>query len=206
MKESSVGGQSGGIVCNSPSPRRCCLVAGFVPDTKSWFTTGVIFLPQSVFTELLLGFPTWMSKLMRLTFTTDKTNCSCSVWHQGNIAACFDSLSSPNEETAASLQDLKDWAVLWWMSESDAGFWSGTESLSSFLNLGTPFQLVNLDIRLSFICLIGFRSYLTTHLPNSCQVDHWRGSHGAVPVGCCILTCWDIHCLQKIFMDFHDTE
>lgn len=73
MKESSVGGPSGGTVCNSPSLRRCCFVSGFWPDKNSLFTRGVIFLPQDVFAELLLGSPLWMSKLTMLNFTTDKT-------------------------------------------------------------------------------------------------------------------------------------
>lgn len=72
MKESSVDGQPGGIVCNSPSSRRCCFVTGFTPDTNSSFTRDVIFVPQSVFTEFLLGFSLWISKLTVLTFTTEK--------------------------------------------------------------------------------------------------------------------------------------
>lgn len=61
------------IVCNSPSPRSCCFVSGFWRVKNSWFTRGMIFLPQGVFAELLLGFPLWMSKLTMLAFTTDKT-------------------------------------------------------------------------------------------------------------------------------------
>lgn len=194
MKESGVGGWSGGIACNCPPPRRCCFVTGFRPDTNSWFSRGVIFLPRGVFTELLLGFPLWgRSKLTRLTFTTEKkaTNFSFSAWYQGNIEAYFDSLSSPSEETAALAQHLQyfcltpqwDKAVPWWMSERDIGFWSGTESLSSFLSLDTPFQLVNLDICLNFICLIEFMSYLTANLPSSWRAAWWSESHGVVPAG-----------------------
>lgn len=141
------------------------------------------------------------------------TNCSFSAWYQGNMEAYFNSLSSSSEETAAlpqhlqyfclTLQDLKDKAVPWWMSERDVGFWSGTESLSSFLSPDTPFQLINLDICLNFICLIGFMSSLTADLPSSWQVDHWCRTHGAVPVGA---TQLDSHVFWHPFLtkDIHE--
>lgn len=148
------------------------------------------------------------------------TNCSFSAWFQGNIEAYFAYLSPPSEETAAlaqhlqyfclTLQDLEDKAVPWWLSERDIGFWSGTESLSSFLSLDTPFQLVNLDIWLNFICLIEFMSYLTADFPSSWWVgwslmqDPQSSSCWGQP--CWILMCCGIHFLQKIFMDCHDTD
>lgn len=148
------------------------------------------------------------------------TNYSFSAWYQGNIEAYFAYLFSPSEETAAlalhlqyfclTLQDLKEKAVPWWLSERDIGFWSDTESLSSFLSPDTPFQLLNLDICLNFICLIEFMSYLTADFPSSWGVG-WslmQDPRSSCCWGqpCWILTCCDIHFLQKIFMDCHDTD
>lgn len=197
MKESSVGGQSGGVVCNSPSPQRCCFVTGFRPDTYKLMIYHRCDLPASRCIYRALAWPPLVDVKADETDLynwQNPTNCSFSALYQGNIAACFDSLFSPSEETAAlaqhlqyfclTLQDLKDKAVPWWMSEREVGIWSDTESLSSFLSLDTPFQLVNLDICLHFICLIDFRRYLTADILSSCRVDHWCGSHRAAPVGC----------------------
>lgn len=188
----SVSGQPGGIGCNSPSPRRCCFVRGFWADKNSWFTKVwssclKVYL-QSSCSASPCGWQSWPGWLLQLK---KPTNFSFSAWYQGTIKAHFDRLSSPSEETAAqaqhlqhfclTLQDLKDKAVPWWMSDRDIGFWSGTESLSSYLSLDTPFQLVNLAVCLNFICLIEFMSYLTAELPSSWRVDHWQGTHGAVP-------------------------